>query len=159
MKYYLGIDPGKSGCVMLINQEADIVYWFDIPTYKREMAWSVLFEKLKNLQVHSESIVACLVEKQQIMHKTGSKSALGIGYRYGAIIACLRCMFPDLRIDEITPSIWKKKLGLTQEKKDSVLLCEKLFGVQDFYRGSRGGLKHDRCEALLLADLCRKNYN
>jgi crossover junction endodeoxyribonuclease RuvC len=148
---YIGIDPGKSGAIAVI--EHDGVFIQDMPLFAGKeinaRAINNYFVYLFSLFL-KENIVCCL-EKSQPMPGQGVTSVFNYGKGYGIILSCLD--MNEISYQEVHPRKNKKT------KKDSVEKAIKLFPEQeDKFMTPRGRLLDGRAEALLMAEYARRNF-
>ena len=95
-----------------------------------------------------------VVEKSQVMPRQGIVSAFRYGDHFGIFeTACLMLRFP---YHEVRPNVWKKRMGLSSAKIDSIMACRRLFPnvvlVRPGCRKPHDGI----AEALLIAEWARR---
>ena len=143
----LGIDPGLSGALALLDADGQPELVADLPVIRAvRLAWidggalqSVLLEAL-----HGRPCRA-VVERVSAMPRQGVASSFQFGVGLGSILATLQTL--RLPIELITPAQWKTALGLGKDKRASLDKARLLFPSADLHLA-----KHDgRAEALLLA--------
>lgn len=145
---YIGIDPGKRGGLAAVGESG----------YFTSLMPSTTAQVLRELKALRSGLrCTAIIEKVQVMGKSfGAKAALSYGQGYGEIIGILTAL--EIKVVEVSPAVWKKAMGLTKEKDDSIALCERLFPNVCL-------LPTDKCkkpsdgmaEALLLAEYGRRN--
>lgn len=143
----LGIDPGLSGALALIDADGIPELVADLPVIRdHKLAWidgaalqSMLLEVL-----HGRPCRA-VVERVSSSPQQGVASAFTFGIGFGAILATLQTL--RLPLELITPVQWKTALGLGKDKRASLDKARLLFPTAELHLA-----KHDgRAEALLLA--------
>ena len=146
MKLFIGIDPGLSGAIAALSRAGDIFKIWDMPSVKIGRSGqvdvyqlSVILAGFKNAKV--------LVEQQQSMPKAGVQSSFNHGRNTGQLLATLD--LSRLPWSEVRANIWKKKMGVTNDKKSALALARRLWPA---FEG-----RHDRAEALLLAEYLRRS--
>lgn len=177
MKFYAGIDPGKSGFIAIVVD--DRVLAFRIPTYKvgktkKEYDRREILDVIKRLAEGAvvgldKEGVHVVIEKQQIMPKQGASSAFTIGFGYGLLVMALEGRVP---YSEVTPSVWKREMALTLPSKDTKGMspnvrkkrlkeialreAQRLFPGETFIPEGGRTPNADMAEAVLLAEWGRR---
>lgn len=140
----LGIDPGKTGALAVINKKVSI---YDIPICNGEIDIKKLDTFLFNLKSTYPKI-KCFVEKSQAMPNQGIVSTGNYMKNYGIILGLLTSN--NIIYTEVRPQIWKKKLNLIKkDKTESIKLCKTLIPGSEKYLKLKK--HHNRAEALLIA--------
>ena len=146
-KHYLGIDPGIKGGMCIVRIDGTPIEVMRMPKGSAEIIdWIGYAARKFNLVI--------VVEKSQAMPKQGVTSA----FRYGAHFGIFSTVAIMLRIPyhEVHPTIWKKALGLSSNKLDSITACRRIFPtielVPDKCRKESDGI----AEALLIAQWARQ---
>lgn len=145
----VGIDPGITGAIVpLLNGQVFEVVDMPVIRVKYKKGWRnridpvALFHQLAEYQAEDEIVL----EEVQAQGRNGSVANFGLGRSYGVIETAIACnWFPA--VSTVRPQVWKKALGLTSDKKESLALARELFG-RDWFPLE----KHDgRAEAALIA--------
>ena len=161
---FIGVDPGLSGAVALIDQDRNILSIQMTPTLKVkkgkgtrtvyvETAMVTLLEACRD----TGTIVMLGIERVHSMPQQGVASTFSLGFGSGAwcgIIAALR--IPSTRIE---PQVWKKALGIPSgsDKRASVVRALQLFPRVNLMRSDRARVESDgMADALLLAEYVRR---
>jgi len=164
MSIIVGIDPGLSGAVTIINN--GIVTIFDTPTMAINKTGKTKAGNNKTKKIFLEDEMAAILkahalddmhvfmEKVHAMPKQGGVSNWTMGEGFGiwrGIFAAL-----GLKRTFITPQEWKKAMGLPKgaEKKESCYRAKQLFPDADLF-GPQGGAKDGRGDSLLIAEYGR----
>jgi len=169
---YIGIDPGKSGCITAIicNTKGKECFMHDMPLLPEKGIDSLaLFWNLNKLK--EKDNVYCYIEKVQPMPKQGSVSQVTYGIGYGKLLAVLEIL--KIPFKEIRPVVWKKEFGLLKRKVDNndkkvmkkqkkIASVEKVIELfpmlkKEFYT-KKGRLLDGRAESLLIAEYCARTY-
>ena len=152
---YLGIDPGLTGALGVIDSDGRYVAVYDTPIVRMTLG-----KKIKHdydlpgmaalLRQHANS--TCIIERAQAMPGQGVVSMFMIGGGYYAWLA----MMATLHISYLViPAVtWKRAIGLSKDKEQSRLRAQQLFPAADL----RLKKFHGRAEALLLARYGWKEY-
>ena len=98
--------------------------------------------------------VIIITELAQAMPKQGITGAFTYGRHFGLFE--VTALYLKIPYHEVRPTAWKKNMGLTSKKLDSVTLCRRLFPqVELIPAGCRK--EHDGiAEALLIAEWARR---
>ena len=135
--FYCGIDPGKNGGLVLLDENQQIV---EQVKFNKE-------EYIRILGSYKDMLI--LLEKVHSMPKQGVRSMFTFGENFGFIQGVIEA---NKHIYElIEPSKWKKYFGLIGfNKKDS---CLKALELEPTLKciGKRGGYLDGICEAYLIA--------
>lgn len=165
-KLILGIDPGFSGALAILDlelhQPAAIA---DMPLSKATGKNQIDLKGLADfLGPWADQIRFCILENVSAMtyiDKHGEIRGQGAAasFEFGRSMGILQGMLAAFKIPVILshPSSWKSALGLSSNKKDSLALVNKLFPSYHFYflRQKDDG----RAEALLLAVFASRYIN
>ena len=156
MTTIVGIDPGISGAVALLDTDGWFIHVYDMPIKTMQKAGKnsrmknrvdalVLFETLA-----FRDIQAGYIEQVFSSPQMGVVSAFTFGENMGACEAILQVVADE--VIPVLPAMWKKALGCTKDKKKTVDRACKLFQCEpDAFQGPQGGLKDGRAEAALIA--------
>ena len=169
MKVWGGIDPGNTGCLVLLYESGQVEF-HDAPTAivksgKRQrtvlvpQAMASRLQDTKGSGLHPDFHV--YVEKVTAMPKQSPNSMFNFGMGYGLWIGVLAAL--NISYTLVTPQRWKKEMmaGMGKEKSASCVRAAQLFphASSQLQRPKRGGgviYLDGRGDALLLAALCRK---
>lgn len=159
----LGIDPGISGAMALLNDQGKLLELCDIPVLVDKVvngkAKNVInYKQLQNTLmawIAEYGEMMCYLESVHAMPTQGVTSMFNMGATYGAIRAVLAC--ENIVVEQVAPQTWKKQLKIpmgphlsSAEKKEiSRGHAIKLFphDVELFARKA----DHNRAEAALIA--------
>ncbi len=152
-KWYIGIDPGQKGGIVLIDHRPKVTSYCPMPDTVTGMVEEI--RSLISVAGEEPADVALITELAQVMPKQGAVSGFTYGRHFGAIEAIAVAL--GLPYHEVRPGKWKKDMGLNSDKTNSIKLCERLFpGVQLVLPPCR--VKHDGiAEAILIAEWGRRN--
>jgi crossover junction endodeoxyribonuclease RuvC len=110
MKFYLGIDPGKSGSYSIVDNQYHIRVSKNFPIIKMikpELDISQIVKTFIALSIQYEPLIAVL-EKVHAMPKQGVTSMFSFGETYGIIKTAL--VAANIPYQEVTPQAWTKKM-------------------------------------------------
>lgn len=157
----LGIDPGGKGALVVYDKATDALLGaWDMPTIE-ERYGRALRKRLdrKALAALVRMIRDLYDVDGSVVEKVGGQPGQGSGFQFGDITgSMIQCLVDhDIEYEQITPGMWKKSMGLTNDKKTSTDLALKVFAAQKdmlytkHKTQSKLLLRTDRCEAALLA--------
>ena len=145
---FIGIDPGKSGGIAVIEDRQARTMPYSDEELKKEL------DRVKLYDLSVADAVCCL-EKGGAMPGQGVTSMFNFGVSYGYIKGVLEAY--RIPYQEIPPQRWKKEFGLNSDKAASVEVCRRLFPDVSLLATERCRKPHDgMAEALLLAEYARR---
>jgi crossover junction endodeoxyribonuclease RuvC len=156
--FIIGIDPGASGAVAILEKSGKLVHVFDMPSVelmaggkaKRRVNPEMLAAELK---LYADQGATAVVEQVGAMPGQGVSSMFAFGESFGlakGVLAGLR-----ISTSTVTPSKWKKAMGVNAGKDGSRAKAAQLWPSQagEFKRVKDDG----RAEACLIAEWARLN--
>lgn len=146
---YLGIDPGFTGAWGMINHHGEYVSCGDMIHNDKWIAAGEVYKQICSAK-NGDDVMA-VVEAVHAMPKQGVSSSFKFGVAYGAAIAIAE---KSGHWESVQPRVWKKDMGLTADKKDSLKMARNLWPDSPLGRIKDNG----RAEALLLAEWLRRSY-
>lgn len=122
MSFVIGIDPGASGAVAILDRDGTLVHVFDMPSVeivvgnkaKRRVSPEMLAAELRLYNVHA---TLAYVEQVNAMPGQGVTSMFAFGQAYGLVLGVLAGL--GIPAQTVTPGKWKKGLNLNQGKDAS----------------------------------------
>lgn len=136
-EYIMGVDPGRKGAFAIIETiRGDLVGMADAFSDDPSMP--------KNLLGLMSEVSAVVVERPLAYPGIPAQSLITLAESYGAAVALARSAGVRTLLLP-TAAQWKRKLGVTSEKRTSVEAAMRIFELNG--RPPR----HDLCEAALLA--------
>ena len=147
---YVGIDPGKSGALAIIDADGKVrIVSFDLKEYR-----SILMSKIINLDRDQYTI---WIEQVHAMPGQGVTSMFHFGENFGQICGLLVGL--GLEYNLVTPAKWKKSVEVTHDKETSIIKAEELYPEAPLLRTSRSRVPdNNRAEALLIAHYARLQF-
>lgn len=142
---FVGIDPGKSGALAVIDTETGIA--FAIPYDPQKY-----IDELRCLD--PAKTVACL-EHVHAMPKQGVTSQFTFGANFGWI----QGVMDTLRIpyELVNPRKWKLEFSVTADKNSGIEVCKRLYPEVSLLPTDRCKKDNDgMAEALLMAEYARR---
>lgn len=147
MTVTIGIDPGVTGAAAVLEADGTFRALFDLPVIRdKSLAWidgdRLAAALLAAMRADAATVI---LERVSAMPGQGVSSSFGFGVTFGSILAAVQCL--RLRIELVTPAVWKRALGLSSDKRASLDRARLLFPGADLTLAKH----HGRAEALLLA--------
>lgn len=141
---YIGIDPGKSGAMAVINEYVTKVIPFNPRSYINEL----------NTVSYVGSCVCCL-EHVSAMPGQGVTSMFNFGMNFGWIQGVLDAF--GISYELVRPQKWKKEFSITGDKNSSIAVCKRLFPNVSLLRTEKCRKEDDNmAEAMLMAEYARR---
>lgn len=141
---YIGIDPGKTGAMAVINKYVTKVIPFNPRSYIKELT-----------AVTSFSSCVCCLEHVSAMPGQGVTSMFHFGENFGWIQGVLEAF--GIRYELVRPQKWKKEFSITGDKNSSIAVCKRLFPGISLLPTERCRKENDgMAEALLMAEYARR---
>jgi hypothetical protein len=169
MKTYAGVDPGKTGCVALILELGNVVF-FDAENGidLRDLGECIGrdgFVLLEKVQVMPGSVqrrfaagVAAGEPNEQIEVGQGRVGILNYGIGYGEYLGMLKAL--RIPFGEIYSRTWKKEFSLLGIRPLAVAKQRSINVAKDLFPSAADRLTlkkhHGRAEALLIAEYARR---
>ena len=145
--FYIGVDPGKDGCVAVLSDEPGalpVLTPFDETT---------VTQALEALQ--GQPCICCL-EHVSAMPKQGSVSMFNFGENFGFWQGLLTAY--HIPFELVRPQKWKKEFSITADKNTSITVCKRLFPGLSLRRDEKCKKDHDgMAESALMAVYARRN--
>lgn len=156
----IGIDPGITGAISLVTEQANFVSVFDIPTMlanktgnKQQVNVAELAKLLRTVLLDNPDVKA-IMERVTAMPSTpgaggdrrgmGAASAFSFGKCVGHIEGALAAL--GIPVEFVTPQQWKRALNLPSDKEAARAMAQSIFP-----QAPLGLKKHaGRAEALLI---------
>lgn len=118
MKYLIGIDPGVSGAIVVLQSRADPtpIEWDRMPTIKVGKASRVDCAALSRFLQDFDGGSA-YIEHVHAMPGQGSTSMFTFGHAAGSVEGVLAAL--KIQVTLVTPQTWKRRAGLIGSDKDA----------------------------------------
>lgn len=152
---FVGIDVGLKGAVAWVSEDGSEYDVFDMPVMnvgsKKVYDLPTLHSMLSFFGDH----LSCHVEKVSAMSGQGVTSMFRFGEGYG--IAQMAVIGAGHRLSLVRPQTWKAVVlrDTPKSKGCGCMIASQLF-PRAVLRGSRGGVKDGRCDALMIAEYGRR---
>lgn len=142
---YIGIDPGKSGGIAVLDASGGVVNVFPMPSTERDI--------MDALREFSEGAKA-VIESVHSMPGQGVVSTFKFGMGYGGLRMALVGL--GIPFAAVTPVSWQKTFGLTKGKHPTKVAKKNAnkARAQELFPSEK--ITHKVADALLLAEYCRR---
>jgi hypothetical protein len=155
--HFIGIDPGFTGALAVIDNQGEVVKLADTPTLTitagrgKKTVYDIpgMAEILRQYRMIN---TRAGIEEAQAMPGQGVTSTFSTGLGLGVWLGILVAM--DFPLTRVRPAEWKKSMKLGSDKEQSRLRAQELFPKADL----RLKKYHGRAEALLLAEWLRREW-
>lgn len=170
-KCFLGVDPGKRGCLVLITENRQVKK-FPFTEIGKEFSVSAFLKDLESI-MSEYTVLHAVIEDVHAIFGSSAKSTFSFGYICGQIEAVLICN--KIPFTKVSPKIWQKEMfrGIPEVKKPSssgktyitdtktmsISASGKLFPNVSLLRTINCKKPDDNVsDALLMAEYCRRKY-
>ncbi len=142
-----GIDPGANGAIAVLDSEnPDSVALLDLKKYS-------IYETIRWIH-HNFKIDVVWLESVHSLYGMSAKSNFGFGRNFGIAFAIAKLAVSDGPVQQVTPKVWQKYIGVTVKgkgiKKEVAKIAQGLYPNAQL-QGKRGGLLDGRADALMIA--------
>ncbi len=142
----LSCDPGLSGSIAVLDELADIVACFDVPTIGDGVQRRVDAANLADAIREHTPYAFAVVEQVSARPGNGVSSMFRFGQAYGTILGTIGALAIPVR--HVSPARWKKALGLNSDGEASRARAIETWPAHaDMFARKRD---HNRAEAALL---------
>jgi crossover junction endodeoxyribonuclease RuvC len=151
MKYIIGVDPGISGALALLEEGtwkmADLVDMPVMPgTGTRQQVDGAQLATILRLWNQEGLVKCCYLERAASMPDQSVVSMFSFGEGYGKVKGVLECL--GIPYTLVTPQQWKKACGLIKQPKDkSRKIAQQLYQYAELDKKKYCG----RADAILIA--------
>ena len=174
-KHFLGIDPGNTGGIVLLDSNSNIVKQWTMPFIEKIGITTTELSKIL-LEVSSIGNVQVAVEDVHAIFGSSAKATFSFGKGVGIIQGLL--VAHKIPFTLVQPKKWQKEVwagvleirkpskrmesgnmrkGSIDTKKMSLVASQRLFTDHDFRKSTRSKNPHDGLiDAALIAEYCRR---
>lgn len=159
---FIGIDPGASGAIACITTGGSVPKIDLIPTPSTLTELWAIFERLSKIN----TLCTAVIEKVHAMPSQGVTSMFSFGMRKGELLMALTAA--GIQFEEVSPQTWQKEFKIVAKKKTEnkvafktriLSTAHRLFPHVPLWKEPRSkGKQLAVCDALLLAEFCRRNF-
>jgi crossover junction endodeoxyribonuclease RuvC len=122
----IGIDPGQKGGIALIR-DSELIYAEHLPVINKQLSAPLLASWFRDIEPDRPNKV--VIERVGAMPGQGVTSMFNFGYGAGIIEGVTGTL--GYAIEFVTPSVWKRDMGLTgKDKHASRQLAARLYPKQ-----------------------------
>jgi crossover junction endodeoxyribonuclease RuvC len=122
MQYIIGVDPGASGAIAILEDNGKLVHVFDMPSVeiitggkaKRRVSPEMLAAELR---LYADQGAVAYVEQVGAMPGQGVSSMFAFGQAFGIVLGVMAGL--AIPTQTVTPGKWKKDLKLNGGKDAS----------------------------------------
>lgn len=123
MKFIIGVDPGASGAVAILNADTkELIQVFDMPSVelsvsgkaKRRVSPELLAAELR---MYAEDVRCAFVEQVSAMPGQGVSSMFAFGQAFGIVLGVMAGL--GIPVVTVPPVRWKRDTGLNSGKDAS----------------------------------------
>ena len=141
-----GIDPGTNGAIAVLDSKnPDSVALLDLNK-------NSIYETTEWL--HNKKVDTIWLENVHSLYGMSAKSNFGFGRNFGIAFAIAKLAVSDGPVQQVTPKVWQKYIGVTVKgkgiKKEVAKIAQGLYPNAQL-QGKRGGLLDGRADALMIA--------
>lgn len=147
----LSIDPGATAAFTLLEsykagEVPKLITTFEVNARRNKAPLIDMGIKLGERKFWGLLDVVA-IEKVHSMPNDSKQNVFKFGFATGMIYGFLAAVRPTIPVVELVPSVWKKSLGLSPNKDDSLLLARKLWGMEPHFSLKKD---HNKAESALM---------
>jgi crossover junction endodeoxyribonuclease RuvC len=158
-EYYIGIDPGKSGGIAVINKMSNAVYATPMIFDGKLIDFRKMARWIRDNSIFEEHGVLAGIEKVGAMPGQGVVSMFSFGVSTGGMLGILGAL--EIPTIQVPPQRWKKyTLADTDKTKEAAItFCTMLYPKVNLYATERSKKPHSGiCDALCIAHYISNNF-
>lgn len=170
MKVWVGIDPGKAGAIVAVDEKGSICYKTSIPLIGSDVDAKGLYECLKFIADRYSMCV--ILEEVHSLHKMAASTNFSMGHTLGIITGII--VASSYKLVMVQPKTWQKEIWVSSEieylpkkpeqakpsidtKLTSMKAAHRIFPNADFRKSDRAKKPNDGiCDAALIAEYGRR---
>lgn len=142
MSVFLGIDPGKSGGLVFIDGDLQIIEMMPMPIIGKEYD----IKSIKDFMLSQNVTHAAIENVHAIQGRTGNSSNFSFGLGKGILMGLVEGL--SIPYTLVNPKAWQKEAweGVTKQadnKQTSLIAAKRLFPEQTFIATPRSRTPHD----------------
>lgn len=139
----LGVDPGLKGALAFWHTEAELLETFPMPTLRvmrngTERGEIDIYALAHLIRDRALVLRKAYIERVGSMPNQGAASGFTFGKVTGIVIGCVAAHL--VSVDEPSPAVWKRAMGVTADKDTSRRMASKLMPqfAQQWSPGAHG---------------------
>lgn len=151
----IGIDPGMTGAIAI--ELAGKLKVYDMPKSANIHEIREMLAFFDNCRRMRKAIGDCVIVLESVhsMPRDGNVGSFKFGFNYGVICACVAFVSEfDHQVIQVRPQDWKKLLGLSKDKNQSLELARA--NHPELINSLNRKKDHNRAEAILIIDYFHK---
>ena len=117
MTAFIGIDPGQTGGLALINAQGELIDVQQMPAIDNEVSGLLLAALLHDWRDMVQDQTRVFIEQVHSMPGQGVSSVFKFGKNFGIALGVVQAM--GLPLERVTPQAWKKTFVLIGKDKDA----------------------------------------
>jgi hypothetical protein len=147
-KFYLGIDPGASGGIVVLNEDGTVYDVFKTPENVKD--W------VSKMQEYKEVHCMCITEKVHSQPHHGGKANFTFGRTVGTLLTIIQIF--EIPFQEVAPRSWMKTYMMQKEQGETPTHWKNRLKdkAQQLFPKEKVTLWN--ADAFLIAEFCRRNY-
>lgn len=142
--HYLGIDPGKTGCLARVNASGQVVDAIRMPETERD-----LLDHLRRMRADSHDLRG-VIERVSAWPKMGVVSSFSFGRGFGALVMALTAV--EIPFDLITPQTWQAAMQCRSGRDKNITKRR----AQQLFPSLK--VTHVIADGVLIAEYCRRRH-
>jgi crossover junction endodeoxyribonuclease RuvC len=158
-KIYIGIDPGKSGGIAIIDNMTDEIFVTPMIIAGKDIDIPAVVDWIiHNSGFPDGKTIAC-IEKVHAMPGQGVTSMFKFGFVTGVMHGIISTLAIPLYL--VTPQAWKKKIliGTAKDKDAAIDYCRRVYPDVNLLATERSRKSHDgMADALCIARYAQETY-
>ncbi len=149
---FLGVDPGQSGGVAVVNLDGKVIEVFSMPKTERDIS-----DRISTFRGHAHMAV---IEKVHAMPKQGVSSSFKFGMSYGGLRMAL--IAHRIPFEAVSPGVWQREMGCLMSGRTgpsdnkTAKKNHTKARAQEMFPNCR--ITHAVADALLIAEYCRRVF-
>ena len=146
-QYFIGLDVGLSGGIVVIDETQKIIGKWIMPTIKSKGKTEYNVQEIVDIftRINGSLINSCwhvILEKEHARPISGKRASFMLGFGYGLMQGILESLHVSYEI--VSPQDWMKELNInSKDEKGSIKYCQRMFPNEDFRATERCTVIHD----------------
>ena len=148
MPFFMGIDPGYSGAVVLVGGTGAFIAGIRCKETEHDIA--AFFKD------YGRAVNGCFIEKVHSMPKQGVSSTFKFGTSYGFLRGVITAF--DIPFKEVTPAKWQRTMGIPTIKGETPTAKKNRHKAKAQQLYPKLKITHATADALLIARYTSQNW-